>query len=90
MQYRGYSYSQEYYKKGGYICPSDIFYARPRRAMNTYGKWKVIVNLDYAPKASNGHGSGYGHDVASGHLAQSHNNDHHQTNTQTLRLEQCM
>ena len=27
------------------MCPSDIYYGRPKRAMNTYGKWKVIVNL---------------------------------------------
>ena len=42
---RGYSYAEDYYKGGGYICPSDIFYGRPKRAVNTYGKWKVIVNL---------------------------------------------
>ena len=29
----------------GYVCPSDIFYGRPKRALNTYGQWKVIVNL---------------------------------------------
>ncbi|CAG7731018.1 unnamed protein product, partial [Allacma fusca] len=78
--YQGYSYSPEYYKKGGYICPSDIYYARPRRAMNTYGKWKVIVNLDYFPKELNPieheHGFGY-------------QKQKHQTYTQTLRLEQC-
>ncbi len=37
----GYSYAEDYYKQGGYICPSDIFYGRPKRAVNTYGKWKV-------------------------------------------------
>ena len=31
----------DYYKTGGYICPSDIFYGRPKRAINTYGQWKV-------------------------------------------------
>ena len=41
----GYTYSKDYYKTGGYICPSDIFYGRPKRAINTYGQWKVIVNL---------------------------------------------
>ena len=43
--YNGYSYAKDYYKDGGYLCPSDIFYGRPKRAANTYGKWKVIVNL---------------------------------------------
>ncbi|KAK8404265.1 hypothetical protein O3P69_000373 [Scylla paramamosain] len=28
----------------GYICPSDVAYARPRRARNVEGKWRVIVN----------------------------------------------
>ena len=32
---------EDYYKSGGYICPSDIFYGRPKRAINTYGQWKV-------------------------------------------------
>ena len=41
----GYHYAPDYYKQGGYLCPSDIYYGRPKRAMNTYGKWKVIVNL---------------------------------------------
>ena len=41
----GYSYSPDYHKGGGYLCPSDIFYGRPKRAANTYGQWKVIVNL---------------------------------------------
>ena len=40
--FRGYSHAPEYYKAGGYICPSDIFYGRPKRAVNTYGKWKVL------------------------------------------------
>ena len=43
--FSGYHYAHDYYKKGGYLCPSDIYYGRPKRAMNTYGKWKVIVNL---------------------------------------------
>merc|ERR550539_1936005 len=45
-------------KKGGYLCPSDIYYGRPKRAINTYGKWKVIVNLpdEYYAK---GYGKGY-------------------------------
>ncbi|XP_050691874.1 neurotrophin 1-like [Eriocheir sinensis] len=28
----------------GYICPSKVGYARPRRARNVEGKWRVIVN----------------------------------------------
>ena len=43
--FSGYSYSKDYYKEGGYLCPSDIFYGRPKRAANTFGLWKVIVNL---------------------------------------------
>jgi len=56
--FNGYSYSPDYYKEGGYLCPSDIFYGRPKRAANTYGKWKVIVNLpdEYYAK---GFGIGY-------------------------------
>jgi len=56
--YQGYTYEKEYYKEGGYLCPSDIYYGRPKRAMNTYNKWKVIVNLpdEYYAK---GYGIGY-------------------------------
>ncbi|XP_076059643.1 uncharacterized protein LOC143036280 [Oratosquilla oratoria] len=28
----------------GYICPSDVAYAMPKRAQNVDGKWRVIVN----------------------------------------------
>ncbi|XP_053633967.1 uncharacterized protein [Cherax quadricarinatus] len=28
----------------GYICPSHVAYARPRRAQNVEGQWRVIVN----------------------------------------------
>ena len=54
MHFSGYSYAKDYYKDGGYLCPSDIFYGRPKRAANTYGKWKVIVNLpdEYYAKGS--------------------------------------
>ncbi|XP_046453848.1 neurotrophin 1-like isoform X2 [Daphnia pulex] len=32
----------------GYICPSDVIYARPVRAMNVEGEWRVIVqNVAY-------------------------------------------
>jgi len=56
--HHGYAYAHDYYKKGGYLCPSDIYYGRPKRAINTYGKWKVIVNLpdEYYAK---GHAKGY-------------------------------
>ena len=37
--------SDQNHMEGGYICQSDIFYARPKRAQNTYGQWKIIVNL---------------------------------------------
>ncbi|XP_069979296.1 neurotrophin 1-like [Penaeus vannamei] len=28
----------------GYICPSEVVYAMPKRAQNVEGKWRVIVN----------------------------------------------
>merc|ERR1719244_692006 len=28
----------------GYLCPNDVKYARPLRASNVEGKWRVIVN----------------------------------------------
>ena len=42
----------------GYVCPSDIFYERPKRALNTYGQWTVIVNLPEEVYAG-GNGAGY-------------------------------
>jgi hypothetical protein len=27
-----------------YLCPSHVEYARPLRALNTHGKWNIIVN----------------------------------------------
>lgn len=30
---------------GGYICPSMVSYVQPRRARNTEGLWKVVLNL---------------------------------------------
>jgi len=41
----GSSYSTAYKHGGGYLCPSDVFYARVKRAVNTFGQWKVVVNL---------------------------------------------
>jgi len=45
-------------EEGGYVCASDIFYGRPKRAINTYGKWKMVVNLPDEYYAQ-GHGVGY-------------------------------
>ena len=28
----------------GYLCPSDVKYAMPKRARNVNGDWRVIVN----------------------------------------------
>lgn len=43
--YTDYTYNREYYKKGGYLCPASVAYVRPKRARNTRGEWKIIVNL---------------------------------------------
>lgn len=46
---------------GGYVCSADVFYARPKRAQNTFGEWKVIVNLpdNYYETGHAGHSSKY-------------------------------
>ena len=31
--FSGYAYAHDYYKKGGYLCPSDIYYGRPKGAV---------------------------------------------------------
>lgn len=41
----GFGLKPDYYKDGGYICPSTVSYVQPRRAKNTEGNWKVILNL---------------------------------------------
>ena len=41
----GQAHAASYLEEGGYICPSDIFYGRVKRAVNTFGQWKVVVNL---------------------------------------------
>jgi hypothetical protein len=28
----------------GYLCPSDVVYAMPKRARNVNGEWRVVVN----------------------------------------------
>lgn len=35
----------DYGIRGGFACPSEITYAKPHRAKNTGGKWKVIINV---------------------------------------------
>ncbi|KAI9553297.1 hypothetical protein GHT06_021193 [Daphnia sinensis] len=42
--YNGQPYDQSNWIGGeGYICPSDVLYARPVRAVNVEGEWRVIV-----------------------------------------------
>ena len=41
----GQTHTAAYQEAGGYICPSDIVYGRVKRAVNTFGQWKVVVNL---------------------------------------------
>ncbi|KAH7980666.1 hypothetical protein HPB49_018115 [Dermacentor silvarum] len=36
---------RDYAQDGGFLCPSEILYERPRRARNHLGVWKVIVNI---------------------------------------------
>ncbi|KAI9553301.1 hypothetical protein GHT06_021199 [Daphnia sinensis] len=31
----------------GYVCPSDVLYVRPKRALNVEGEWRVIVQDNY-------------------------------------------
>jgi len=38
--------SRDFATDGGFLCPSDIQYARPQRARNSKGEWKFIVNMD--------------------------------------------
>ncbi|CAL4105209.1 unnamed protein product [Meganyctiphanes norvegica] len=40
-----YPYDATHWAGGeGYICPSSVLYAMPKRARNVQGKWQVIVN----------------------------------------------
>ncbi|XP_032795277.2 neurotrophin 1 [Daphnia magna] len=42
--YNGKTFDQSNWIGGaGYICPSDVIYARPKRALNVEGEWRVIV-----------------------------------------------
>ena len=47
--YHGSTYEKGNWVGGeGYICPSDVLYARPVRAKNVDGEWRVIVqNVAY-------------------------------------------
>ena len=47
--YNGKTYDKGNWVGGeGYICPSDVIYARPVRAKNVDGEWRVIVqNVAY-------------------------------------------
>jgi len=38
--------SRDFASDGGFLCPSAIRYARPRRARNSKGEWKTVVNVD--------------------------------------------
>ncbi|XP_037784911.1 uncharacterized protein LOC119580831 isoform X1 [Penaeus monodon] len=37
---------RDFAQDGGYLCPSEVKYARPKRARNSKGQWKYIVNVD--------------------------------------------
>ncbi|XP_043203371.1 uncharacterized protein LOC122371262 [Amphibalanus amphitrite] len=37
---------RDFAQDGGYLCPSEVKYARPKRAKNSKGEWKFIVNMD--------------------------------------------
>ncbi|XP_018009312.1 uncharacterized protein LOC108666882 [Hyalella azteca] len=32
--------------EGGYLCPSEVKYAKPKRARNSKGEWKFVVNME--------------------------------------------
>ena len=38
--------TRDFANEGGYLCPSEVKYARPKRARNSKGEWKFIVNMD--------------------------------------------
>lgn len=37
---------RDFAQDGGFLCPSEVKYARPKRARNSKGKWKFVVNMD--------------------------------------------
>ncbi|RXG61523.1 hypothetical protein Avbf_12879 [Armadillidium vulgare] len=40
------SMHRDFAEDGGYLCPSEVKYARPKRARNSKGEWKFIVNME--------------------------------------------
>lgn len=42
---------RDYSKEGGFVCPSEVKYAKPQKARNQKGIWKTIVNTDEMPQA---------------------------------------
>ncbi|KAG1668286.1 Neurotrophin 1 [Nymphon striatum] len=41
---------RDYSKEGGFICPSEVKYAKPQRAKNQKGQWKTVVNTKDMPQ----------------------------------------
>ncbi|XP_053638267.1 uncharacterized protein [Cherax quadricarinatus] len=37
---------RDFAQDGGFLCPAEVKYARPKRARNSKGVWKYIVNMD--------------------------------------------
>ncbi|KAF2354090.1 Spaetzle [Trinorchestia longiramus] len=37
---------RDFADEGGYLCPSEVKYARPKRARNSKGEWKFVVNME--------------------------------------------
>ncbi|XP_071549090.1 uncharacterized protein [Panulirus ornatus] len=37
---------RDFAQDGGFLCPAEVKYARPKRARNSKGSWKFIVNMD--------------------------------------------
>lgn len=38
---------RDFAEEGGYLCPSEVKYARPKKAQNSQGEWKFIVNMEH-------------------------------------------
>ncbi len=40
--------TRDFAQDGGFLCPSEIMYAKPKRGKTAQGEWKDIVNVkDY-------------------------------------------
>ena len=37
---------RDFAEEGGFLCPSEIKYAKPKRGKTAQGVWKDIVNVD--------------------------------------------